>query len=94
MGLDITPEDVTNHGKIDMTLKFDGKIYIFEFKVVEHVESKKSALEQSKSKKYYEKYLNHDRIYLVGIEFSKEKRNITNFEWIEYSPARVGDAPS
>jgi hypothetical protein len=35
--------------------------------------------------KYYEKYLDpsvEDReIYLIGVEFSKEERNITNFEW-------------
>jgi len=48
-----------------------------------------SALAQIKEKKYYEKYLNsqfstfNSQLYLVGIEFSKEKRNIIKFEWIK-----------
>ncbi len=81
LGLDVIPEDTTNHGKIDMTLKFDSNIYIFEFKVVELVKDKNSALQQIKDKKYYEKYLDSKGIYLIGVEFSKEDRNITGFEW-------------
>ena len=34
MGLDIRLEDVTNHGRIDMTVLFNGRVFIFEFKVV------------------------------------------------------------
>ena len=33
-GLDIRLEDVTNHGRIDMTVLFNGRVFIFEFKVV------------------------------------------------------------
>ncbi len=81
LGLDVIPEDTTNHGKIDMTLKFEGIIYIFEFKVIELVIDKNSALQQIKDKKYYEKYSDYKDIYLIGIEFSKEDRNIVAFEW-------------
>lgn len=35
LGLAMTLEDITNLGCIDMTLKFNCQIYIFEFKVVE-----------------------------------------------------------
>ena len=34
LGLDIRLEDVTNHGRIDMAVLFNGHIYLFEFKVV------------------------------------------------------------
>ena len=34
MGLDIRLEDTTNHGRIDMTVLFNGRVFIFEFKVV------------------------------------------------------------
>ena len=34
MGLDIRLEDVTNHGRMDMTVLFNGRVFIFEFKVV------------------------------------------------------------
>ena len=56
LGLDVIPEDTTNHGKIDMTLKFEGVIYIFEFEVTELIKNKNSSLQQIKDKKYYEKY--------------------------------------
>jgi len=81
LGLDVTPEDTTNHGRIDMTLKMDDAIFIFEFKVVELVKEENSALEQIKAKRYHEKYETSGEVYLVGVEFSKEDRNIVGFEW-------------
>ncbi len=56
----------------------ENKVYIIEFKVIEETE-KGQALQQIKEKKYYEKYTGKE-IYLIGIEFSREKRNIVNFE--------------
>nr|WP_319395823.1 PD-(D/E)XK nuclease domain-containing protein [uncultured Desulfobacter sp.] len=36
LGLNVTPEDTTNHGRIDMTVQLnDNKVYLFEFKVVD-----------------------------------------------------------
>ncbi len=81
-GLDVTAEDTTNKGRIDLTVKCDDKIYIFEFKVIEVDKTKGSALEQIKRKKYSEKYRQKGKeIYLIGIEFSKDDRNIKNFTW-------------
>jgi len=74
LGIKIIGEDVTNRGRIDLTLFIEDKIYIIEFKVGNN------ALAQIKEKRYYEKYLNENKeIYLVGIEF--EDKNIKNFEW-------------
>ena len=81
LGLKIIAEDVTNKGRIDLTLKFEDKVYIFEFKVVELDSNKNSALNQIKDRKYYEKYINHKEVYLIGIEFSKNERSIKSFEW-------------
>ena len=82
LGLDVTPEDTTNKGRIDLTLKFEGRVYIFEFKVIELTNSQGKAIDQIKTKKYHEKYINDsDEIYLIGVEFSRETRNIVNFEW-------------
>jgi len=64
---------------IDLVIRFGGRVYIIEFKVVE-LTTKGNALKQIKAKKYHEKYLEKD-IYLIGIEFSSEDRNIVNFEW-------------
>ena len=37
LGLDLTPEDASCHGRLDLTVRFNGQIYLFEFKVVELV---------------------------------------------------------
>jgi hypothetical protein len=79
LGLDLISEDVTNKGRIDLTVFVSDKIYVIEFKVDGKTGE---ALEQIKEKRYYEKYLNDDKeIYLVGIELSSEEKNIVNFEW-------------
>jgi hypothetical protein len=80
LGLEITLEDTTNHGRIDMTVKFEGRIYIFEFKVVELVPEGR-ALQQIKDKHYADKYRGSGAaVYLIGVEFSKESRNIVGYE--------------
>ncbi|MEA2050926.1 MAG: ATP-binding protein [Campylobacterota bacterium] len=77
LGFDLIGEDCTNKGRIDLTVKFDTAIYIFEFKV-----DGKSALQQIKDKKYHEKYLDDKKdIYLVGIEFDTKERNISKVEY-------------
>jgi hypothetical protein len=80
LGLDVTVEDVTNLGRIDMTLKFNQQIYIFEFKVVDD-EAKGEALQQIKDKAYADKFRAPDQpIYLIGVEFSKKTRNVVRVE--------------
>jgi len=82
LGYDLEVEESTNRGRIDMAIKTDKTVIIFEFKVVEGEREQNTALEQIKNKKYYEKYLSSGKgIYLVGIEFSKVERNITKFDW-------------
>jgi hypothetical protein len=76
-GLNIIAEDVTNEGRIDLTILLEKSIYILEFKV-----GKESALAQIKEKNYAQKYQEQKKnIYLVGINFDKEKKNIEKFEW-------------
>ena len=78
LGFHIIGEDVTNKGRIDLTIIMDNAIYIIEFKV----DIKQNALQQIKEKKYYEKYINHNKdIYLVGINFDIKDKNISEFEW-------------
>jgi hypothetical protein len=35
LGLDLTPEESSNAGRLDMGLRFNSQVYLFEFKVVE-----------------------------------------------------------
>ncbi|MDR0379575.1 MAG: PD-(D/E)XK nuclease domain-containing protein, partial [Candidatus Accumulibacter sp.] len=80
LGLDIVPEDVSSQGRLDMTVKFNEQIYLFEFKVVEG-EAEGRALQQIREKGYAEKYRALDQpIHLIGVEFSKKERNVVGFE--------------
>ena len=80
LGLDVTVEDASNHGKVDMTVKFDGHIFLFEFKVVEQLPEGK-ALQQIIDKGYADKYRHLGQpIHLIGVEFSKQQRQIVGFE--------------
>jgi len=82
MGVEFIAEDVTNKGYIDMTLFFEDRAYILEFKVLNSTPKTNTALKQIKTKKYYEKYLSkYDKIYQIGIIFSKKKRNIVKFDY-------------
>ena len=78
LGCELIAEDVTNKGRIDLTIKFQNKVYIFEFKV-----NKGDALEQIKEKKYYEKYLSpQNEVYIIGIVFDAKERNVTDFKYL------------
>jgi hypothetical protein len=82
LGLDVTAEDATNHGRIDLTVNLEGKVFILEFKVVDLDTGKNSALEQIKAKGYHEKYRGKaDEMYLIGVEFNRTERNIVRFEY-------------
>ncbi|MFB1487928.1 MULTISPECIES: ATP-binding protein [unclassified Thiocapsa] len=80
LGLDLTPEDTSNQGRLDLALRFNGQVYLFEFKVVELVPEGR-ALRQLKDRGYAEKYrASGQPIHLVGVEFSREKRSVVGFE--------------
>lgn len=80
LALNITVEDASNHGRVDMTVEYGGHIYLFEFKVVEQLPEGR-ALSQLIEKRYAEKYRASGKpIHLVGVEFSSEKREIVGFE--------------
>jgi hypothetical protein len=82
LGFDVTAEDTTNKGRLDMSVKFENRVYIFEFKVNQLAKDQGRALIQLKDKKYHEKFVSDfDEIYLIGVEFDCDERNITCFEW-------------
>ena len=79
LGLDITVEDSSSHGRADMALRFGGRVYLFEFKVVE-LAKEGAALAQLKARGYADKYrASGEPVYLIGVEFSKDSRNLTAF---------------
>ncbi|MEB3197923.1 MAG: ATP-binding protein [Candidatus Sericytochromatia bacterium] len=80
LGLDTRVEDATNKGRIDLATRLGDRVYLFEFKVVEQVPEGR-ALAQLQARGYSEKYREPGvTVTLVGIEFSREERNVVGFE--------------
>ena len=80
LGLDITVEDSTSHGRLDMAVRSGGNVYLFEFKVVE-MAGEGAAMAQLKARGYADKYRGAgEPIHLVAVEFSRDARNVTAFE--------------
>ena len=70
LGYDITVEESSSHGRLDMAVRAAGHVYLFEFKVAEMIE-----------RRYADKYrAAGEPIHLVGVEFSRTTRNITAFD--------------
>ena len=80
LGLDTTVEESTSQGRLDMAVRFNGQVYLFEFKVVE-LAGEREAMAQLKARGYADKYRGMgEPIHLAAVEFSRETRNVTTFE--------------
>ena len=80
LGYDITVEESTSHGRLDMAVRTGGHVYLFEFKVAE-TSPPGSALAQLQERDYAAKYRSRgEPIHLIGVEFSRQTRNITAFD--------------
>ena len=78
-GLDVRVEESTSHGRLDMAVLFDERVCLFEFKTVGKGPEGR-ALAQLREKGYADKYRRPGRpIHLVGVEFSREERNVAAF---------------
>jgi hypothetical protein len=78
-GIEVCPERHSNKGRLDLVVRFEGRVYVIEFKVVEQ-SGPGRALEQIRSRGYAEQFTGRE-VYLVGVEFSSAERNIVLFEW-------------
>ena len=80
LGLDVTVEDSASRGRLDLAVRFNDNVYLFELKVVE-VAGAGAAMAQLKERGYADKYRHLGQpIHLVGVEFSRESRNLAGFE--------------
>jgi hypothetical protein len=85
LGYTTIAEDVTNVGKIDLTVKLEDKILILEFKLSQFGDAK-SAILQIRNNKYAKKYeVEKKPIYLIGVSFDKQARNVAGFAWEKYT---------
>jgi hypothetical protein len=81
-GLNVITEDNTNKGRIDLAVIVNrGIVYIIEVKVIEREEEKGKAIRQIQEREYYKKYMNCERVYIVGIEIDRNKKRIENYEY-------------
>jgi hypothetical protein len=71
--------EVTKHkGRLDLVAETDDFIYLMEFKLDGTSEN---AIEQIKTREYAATYKNSEKIvFLVGVNFSKEDRNVEGWE--------------
>ncbi|MCL4758070.1 MAG: AAA family ATPase [Rhodocyclaceae bacterium] len=80
LGLSIVTEESSHAGRLDMAVRFNGQVYLFEFKVVE-IEPEGNALAQIKARGYADRYRGSgEPVHLIGIEFSREQRSVVGFE--------------
>ena len=79
-GFDLAAEESSSAGRSDMVVRFGKAVYVFEFKLT-NGEPPGRALAQAKEKGYADKHRRPGRsIHLIGVEFSREARNIATFE--------------
>lgn len=79
LGVDVRPEEVSHRGQVDLAIRYRDRVWLLEFKLDE-VAGPDSALEQIKARGYHHRYAGQ-QITLIGINFSREQRNISGFAW-------------
>ncbi len=80
LGPAVTVEDSSSRGRADMAVRVGGRVYLFEFKVVEQA-GPGAALAQLKVRGYADKYRRRgEPVHLVGVEFSTASRTVVAFD--------------
>lgn len=78
LGVDVTPEQPTSDGRMDMVIKTDKNIYIFELKYDKDADV---AMRQIVQKDYAAAFADDKRtVYAVGLNFSKDRRTIDTWK--------------
>ena len=79
--LEVYSELLTSEGRIDMMIETEKNVFIIEFKCDQDA---KQAIEQIRKNNYPQKFTMKDKkIFLIGINFNTEKRNVAGFEIVE-----------
>ena len=76
-GLDVRVEESGARGRLDMAVLADGRVYLFEFKMVD---KEPEGTAQLRDRDYAAKYRRLGQpIHLIGIEFSRKDHNVMAF---------------
>ena len=86
-GFDLTVEDSTSRGRVDLTVRLDGRVCLFEFKVVKSAPAPEgaptrptAAMTQLRERGCADKYRSGGPVHLIAVEFSRRTRNVAAFE--------------
>jgi len=79
LGVELIAEDATSHGRIDLTVRLPGRVWLIEFKVSDS-DVARQAISQIRERGYARKYTGRP-ITLIGVAFSPEARNVVGFAW-------------
>jgi len=84
----IIPEDISNHGQVDMTIILGKYTYIIEIKLDKksdyQTQTPNPALQQIQDKAYAQKYDKQDtQVIEVGLIFNQIQRNLVQFDWYQ-----------
>ena len=79
-GLDVTVEESTSRGRLDMAVSLGDQVLIFEFTMASSGTSG-STMKQLRERGYAEKYRVPGRtVHLVAVELDRGARNLAGFE--------------
>ena len=79
-GLDVVVEDSGSRGRADLVVRLGAQVFVFEVKVVGEKPTG-AALAQIRERDYAAKYRRSgEPVHLIGVEFSRESRNLSAFE--------------
>ena len=80
LGLEVRVEESGSAGRLDMAVRAGGRVFLFEFKVLER-SGPGAAMAQLKERGYADKYRHlGEPVHLVAVEFSAKTRTIAGFE--------------
>ncbi len=76
----LATEESTNRGRLDMSAGLGGRVFVFEFKVIERA-GEGAAMAQLRDRGYAERYRGSgEPVHLVAVEFSSERRSVVRVE--------------
>jgi hypothetical protein len=98
MNAEVIPEDITQIGQADLTVKLGHHIYIMELKVQEQppTANDRTALDQLISRNYSAKYrgIAGKRIHEIGLTFSSAQRNLVAAHWHSHPNSQPNSHPN
>jgi hypothetical protein len=79
LGVETRAEEPTSQGQVDLAIEYQGRVWLLEFKI-DAGNDGQGALDQIKSKGYHHRYAGQP-VTLIGIDFNRERRNLSGFAW-------------